>query len=167
MNLRLPARFVILDKTIATLGSVAVEVYPDFNLFEVARPYARQLIADRLSPRRLAHRSRREVQELAEIALEMPRQVHDVLNELRDGELSVRISNPGIDDLAHHLDVSVNRIAVALVVLGGLIGSSLIGVLADDGPQLMGLHLLSVVGFVMSGAFGFWLLWGIMRSGRL
>ena len=167
MNLRLPTRFVILDKTIATLGSVAAEVYPEFNVFEVARPYARQLVAERLSPRRMALRARREVQELAEIALEVPRQVHDILDEMRDGELSIRISNPGIDDLAHHIDVSVNRIAVALVILGGLVGSSLIGVLAEDGPHLLGLHLLSVVGFVLSGAFGLWLLWGVMKSGRL
>jgi len=167
MNLRLPTRFVILDKAIATLGSVAAEVYPDFNVFEVARPYAKQLVADRLSPKRLALRARQEVEELSEIAFEMPRQVHDVLNELRDGELLMRISNPGVDDLAHHIDVSVNRIAVALVILGGLVGSSLIGVLAEDGPHLLGLHLLSVIGFVMSGVFGVWLLWGVMRSGRL
>ena len=167
MNLRLPTRFVILDKAIATLGSVAAEVYPDFNVFEVARPYARQLIADRFSPRRLAHRTRREVQELGEIALEVPRQVHDVLNEMRDGEFSMRITNPGVDDLAHHIDVSMNRIAVALVILGGLIGSSLIGVLAEEGPQVLGLHVLSVVGFLLAGAFGLWLLWGVIRSGRL
>ena len=48
-----------------------------------------------------------------------------------------------------------------------LVGSSLIGVLAEDGPHFLGLHLLSVVGFVISGAFGVWLLWGVMRSGRL
>ena len=167
MNLRLPTRFVILDKAIATLGSVAAEVYPDFNVFEVARPYAKHLIAERYSPRRVALRARAEVQDIAELALEVPRQVHDILNELRDGELEVKISNPGIDDLAHHMDVSVNRIAVALVILGGLVGSSLIGVLAKDGPHLMGLHLLSVVGFVISGAFGVWLLWGVLRSGRL
>jgi ubiquinone biosynthesis protein len=167
MNLRLPTRFVILDKAIATLGSVAAEVYPDFNVFEVARPYARQLIADRFSPRRLAHRARREVQELGEIALEVPRQVHDVLNEMRDGEFSMRITNPGVDDLAHHIDVSMNRIAVALVILGGLIGSSLIGVLAEEGPQVLGLHVLSVVGFLLAGAFGVWLVWGVIRSGRL
>jgi ubiquinone biosynthesis protein len=167
MNLRLPTRFVILDKAIATLGSVAAEVYPDFNVFEVARPYARQLVSERFSPRRLALQTRGEVQDLAEIALEVPRQVHDILNELRDGELEVKISNPGIDDLAHHMDVSVNRIAVALVILGGLVGSSLIGVLASKGPHLLGLHLISVVGFVLSGVFGVWLLWGVFRSGRL
>jgi len=167
MNLRLPTRFVILDKTIATLGSVAVEVYPDFNVFEVAKPYARRLVAERFSPRRLALRTRREAEELGEIALDMPRQAHAVLAELADGELSVKISNPGVDDLAHHIDVAVNRIAVALVILGGLVGSSLIGVLAKNGPHVIGLHLLSVVGFVLSGAFGVWLLWGVFRSGRL
>jgi ubiquinone biosynthesis protein len=167
MNLRLPTRFVILDKAIATLGSVAAEVYPDFNVFEVARPYARQLIAERLSPKRLALRTRQELQELGEIALDVPRQVHGVLHELRDGEFSMRITNPGVDDLAHHIDVSVNRIAVALVILGGLVGSSLIGVLAEDGPHVLGLHLLSVVGFVISGFFGVWLLWGVIKSGRL
>jgi ubiquinone biosynthesis protein len=167
MNLRLPTRFVILDKAIATLGGVAAEVYPDFNVFEVARPYAKGLIAERLAPRRIALEAQRNIRDVAGAAVRIPTQVADVLDELRDGELTVRISNPGVDDLAHHIDVSVNRIAVALVVLGGLIGSSLIGVLADTGPHVLGLHLVSVVGFLLSGAFGLWLLWGIVKSGRL
>ena len=37
LNLRLPTRFVLLDKAIATLGSVGIELYPDFNVFEVAQ----------------------------------------------------------------------------------------------------------------------------------
>ena len=38
MNLRLPTRFLLLDKAIATLGSVGVDLYPEFNVFEVAAP---------------------------------------------------------------------------------------------------------------------------------
>ena len=41
LNLRLPSRFVMLDKAIATLASVGQEVYPEFNVFEIAKPYAR------------------------------------------------------------------------------------------------------------------------------
>lgn len=167
MSLRLPTRFVILDKAIATLGSVATEIYPDFNVFEVARPYAQGLIADRFSPQRLALAAQRDLRDAAGAALRIPEALSDVLDELRDGELTVHLSNPGVDDLSHHLDVSVNRIAVALVVVGGLIGSSLIGVLGEDGPQLLGLHAIAVVGFLLAGAFGTWLLWGIVRSGRL
>ena len=167
MNLRLPTRFVILDKAIATLGAVGVELYPDFNVFEVAKPYARGLMAERFSPRRVSLRLQKEARELAGIARELPYQLHDLLEELRDGEFAVKLKNPGVDDLARHVDRGANRLSIALVVVGGLIGSSLIGIFARSGPHVLGLHLLSLVGFVLSGALGFWLFWGILRSGRL
>ena len=50
---------------------------------------------------------------------------------------------------------------------GGLIGSSLIGIFTTTGPQIAGVNFLSFVGFVLSGALGLWLLWGVLRSGRL
>ena len=49
MHLRLPTRYALLDKTLATLGNVGVEVYPDFNVFEVAEPYAAELMARQFS----------------------------------------------------------------------------------------------------------------------
>ena len=60
MNLHLPARFLLLDRTLATLASVGGELYPDFNVFEVARPYARDLMLERFAPQRVARRARRE-----------------------------------------------------------------------------------------------------------
>jgi ubiquinone biosynthesis protein len=167
LNLHLPTRFVLLDKAIATLGSVGVELYPDFNVFEVARPYARTLMVERFSPQRLAFRAQRRGRELFEIANELPYQVHDVLQEVRDGQIEVGFVHKGLDEFMHKMDVVVNRLVVAMVVAGGLLGSSLIGILADDGPQIFGIHFLSVIGFVMSGVLGTWLLWGVLRSGRI
>src|SRR6478672_9062056 len=60
LNLRLPTRFVMLDKAIATLGSVGVELYPDFNVFEIAKPYARDLMVDRYTPKRVLKRAQVE-----------------------------------------------------------------------------------------------------------
>jgi ubiquinone biosynthesis protein len=167
LNLRLPSRFVMLDKAIATLASVGTEVYPDFNVFEVAKPYARGLLADRFHPRVMAQRARIEASALGSIARELPYQAHDVLEALRTGTFTMTISSPGVDHIDQHLHQASNRIAVALIVAGGLIGSSVIGVFAKSGPHIMGLHLLSFVGFVLSGAFGLWLIWGILRHSRL
>jgi ubiquinone biosynthesis protein len=167
LNLRLPTRFVILDKAIATLGSVGVELYPEFNVFEVARPYARGLLAERFSPRRMSLRAQSEVRELAGVARELPYQLRDVVEQTRQGRLEVQIRNPGIDDFTYHLDHSVNRLSIALIVAGGLVGSSILGVLSKQGPHVMGIHLLALLGFVVSGLFGVWLIWGIARSGRL
>ena len=167
MNLKLPSRFVILDKAIATLASVGQQVYPEFNVFEVAKPYARGLMADRFHPRALSQQFRNEALGLASVARDMPYQISDVLERLRDGTFQVKIENPGIDQIDDHIDQASNRMAVALVVAGGLLGSAIIGVFADDGPNVLGLHLLSVLGFILSGAFGLWLVWGVMRHGRL
>lgn len=167
LNLKLPSRFVILDKAIATLASVGQQVYPEFNVFEVAKPYARGLMADRFHPRFVSQQLRSEAIGLASVARDLPYQVSDVLEHLRDGTFQVHIENPGIDQIDDHIDKASNRMSVALVVAGGLLGSAIIGVFADDGPHVMGLHLLSVLGFMLSGAFGLWLVWGVMRHGRL
>jgi ubiquinone biosynthesis protein len=167
LNLKLPSRFVMLDKAIATLASVGQEVYPEFNVFEVARPYAKGLLADRFQPRAIAQRTRAEAFALGSVARELPHQVSDVLERLRDGTFQVRIENPGIDQLDEHLDQASNRLAVALVVVGGLLGSAIIGVFAEEGPHALGLNLLALVGFLISGVFGIWLVWGILRHGRL
>ncbi|MBM3679184.1 MAG: AarF/ABC1/UbiB kinase family protein [Actinobacteria bacterium] len=167
MNLQLPTRFVILDKALATLGSVGVELYPGFNVFEVARPYARRLVQERLSPRRLAMRAQKETRELLGLARELPYQVHDVLEDARHGRLELTFRNPGLDHLEDRLDHAVNRLAVALVILGGLVGSSIVGVLADRGPHVFGLHVIAFFGFTISAGFGVWLVWGVLRSGRL
>jgi ubiquinone biosynthesis protein len=167
LNLKLPSRFVMLDKAIATLASVGQEVYPEFNVFEVAKPYARRLVAERFHPRFLAKQARTEALALGSIARDLPYQAHDVLERLRDGTFQVRIENPGIDQIDEHIDQASNRVSVALVVAAGLLGSAMVGVFAEDGPHALGLHLLALIGFVVSGAFGFWLVWGIMRHGRL
>jgi ubiquinone biosynthesis protein len=167
MNLRLPTRFVLLDKAIATLASVGIELYPEFNVFEVAKPYARNLMIERFSPDRMLARAQSETRELVRIAAEVPHQLHDILDELRDGQIDVGFVHKGLDDFMHKVDVAFNRLVVALIVVGGLIGSSLIGIFATHGPFVFGVNFLSFIGFLLSGALGVWLLWGVIRSGRL
>ena len=167
MNLRLPTRFVMLDKAIATLGSVGVELYPDFNVFEVAKPYARALLVERFTPRRMVARAQREGWRLTSMAADLPYQVHETLEQMRDGQIEVGFVHKGLDEFMSKLDVLFNRLVIALIVTGGLIGSSVIGLLAKSGPHLLGLHVVSVVGFTLSTVLGIWLLWSVVRSGRL
>jgi ubiquinone biosynthesis protein len=167
LNLRLPSRFVLLDKAIATLGSVGIELYPDFNVFEVAKPYARNLMVERFSPERMLARAQKESTELARIAATIPYQLHDFLEEVRDGQIEVGFVHKGLDEFMRKVDVAFNRLVIALIVVGGLIGSSLIGIFATHGPFVFGVNFLSFIGFVLSAVLGVWLLWGVIRSGRL
>jgi ubiquinone biosynthesis protein len=167
MNLHLPTRYLLLDRAIATLGSVGVELYPDFNVFEVARPYARGLLIERFTPQRVAKRARRDALRYAQIFAEAPHQWHDFMEQVRDGQIEVGFVHKGLDEFLEQTQRVFNRLVIALVVTGGLIGSSLIGVFAKSGPHLLGINAISVIGFALSTFLGAWLLWGVVRSGRL
>ncbi|HUZ83507.1 MAG TPA: AarF/ABC1/UbiB kinase family protein [Gaiellales bacterium] len=165
MNLKLPTRFVLLDKTLATLGSVGTEVYPDFNVFEVAEPYAAELMARRYSPRALADRGMEELRELSDVALELPSQVHDMLEQFRDGEFEVKINPRGLDDLIGQADAVVNRVVIAIVMGATIVGSSMI--LALHGGGFGGVQVLAVTGFLAAATLGVVLVVAVLRSGRL
>jgi ubiquinone biosynthesis protein len=167
MNLRLPTRFLLLDRAIATLGSVGAELYPDFNVFEVARPYARDLMLERFTPERMARRAQREVFRYARVVAEAPYQFHDFMEEIRDGQIEVGFVHKGLDDFLADMQRVFNRLVIAMIVTGGLIGSSLIGIFAHHGPQVLGINVISIIGFALSTVLGVWLLWGVIRSGRL
>jgi ubiquinone biosynthesis protein len=167
MNLHLPTRFLLLDRSIATLGSVGIELYPDFNVFEVARPYARSLLIERFTPQRIARRARRDAIAYAQILREAPYQFHDLMEQVRDGQIEVGFVHKGLDDFLEQTQRVFNRLVIALIVVGGLIGSSLIGVFATGGPHMLGVNVISVIGFALSTVLAIWLLWGVVRSGRL
>jgi ubiquinone biosynthesis protein len=136
-------------------------------VFEVARPYARGLLMDRFAPNRIARRARRDAIRYTEILAEAPYQWHDLMEQVRDGQIEVGFVHKGLDEFLESTQRVFNRLVVALIVVGGLIGSSLIGVFATGGPHLLGVNVISIIGFALSTVLGVWLLWGVVRSGRL
>jgi ubiquinone biosynthesis protein len=167
MNLHLPTRFLLLDRAIATLGAVGIELYAEFNVFEVARPYARSLLIDRFTPQRIAKRAQRDALDYLHMMRETPYQVHDLLEQVRDGQVEVGFVHKGIDEFLEQTQRVANRLVIALIVVGGLIGSSLIGVFATTGPQVLGVNVIAFAGFLLSTVLGIWLLWSVVRSGRI
>jgi ubiquinone biosynthesis protein len=167
MHLQLPTRFVLLDRAIATLGSVGLELYPEFNVFDVAKPYARELMIERFTPQRVVRRAGHEARNLASMMRELPYQLHDTMEQVRDGQIEVGFRHEGLDDFFHQIDKLANRLVIALVAGTGVIGSALLGVFADEGPHILGVHVFSIVGFSISTILGLWLAWGVIRSGRL
>jgi ubiquinone biosynthesis protein len=167
MRLQLPTRFMLLDRAIATLASVGTGLYPDFNVFEVAKPYARELMVERFTPHRVAARTQAELRNYFSMARDLPYQLHDVLEEFRDGEMEIQFRHRGLDQLTQSMDLVFNRLTIAVISAAGLISSSLIGIFADTGPRVFGLHLFSVMGFLLSALLALWLIIGVVRSGRL
>jgi ubiquinone biosynthesis protein len=97
--------------------------------------------------------------------LELPYQVHDTLEQVRDGQIEVGFRHEGLEQLIRRMDLVFNRIGIAVVAVGGAITSAMLASVANGVGSFFG--ILSVVGLSLSGLLSIWLVWGVFRSGRL
>jgi ubiquinone biosynthesis protein len=96
-----------------------------------------------------------------------PRQLHSLLNELKDGEIEVRFRHAGLDELISKVDILANRLVFGLLIAALILGSSVLGIFVEGGAQFLGLSVFGLLGFVFAAILGLLLLIGIIRSGRL
>ncbi len=167
LRLRLPSRFLLLDKALLTMEGVVKNLYADLDIFEMGRRYAGELKRRRFDPRNLADRAQRYAAEYAQVVRDYPLQIHDLLDEMRAGELEIRFRHTGLENFTHRLDVITNRLVMALITIAIGVTSTAIGILIDEGPHLGGVSVWGIPGFALSLLFGVWLIWAIVRSGRL
>ncbi|MGB3632576.1 MAG: AarF/UbiB family protein, partial [Rubrobacteraceae bacterium] len=96
-----------------------------------------------------------------------PRQIHALLNELKDGEVEVQFRHEGLDDLISKVDILANRLVIAVLIAALILGSSMLGIFSQSGATLLGVSVFGLAGFVFAAILGLVLLVGIIRSGRL
>jgi ubiquinone biosynthesis protein len=165
-QLELPSRFLLLDRAMITLGAVGQELYPEFNVFELARPYAQELTIDQYSPAALFRRARGEVGAGAQAMLDIPRDLAQLMERLLRSELEISVRHRGLEAPLRRLDTTANRLVLGMVLAGLLVGSAILAGV-DKGPHVLGLQVAGLIGFLSAWIIGFVLLLAILRRGRL
>jgi ubiquinone biosynthesis protein len=127
---------------------------------------AEVLISRYRNPAYVAARLARRVAQPDALA-DYPRQVHALLNELKDGEVEVRFTHAGLDELISKVDILANRLVLAFLIAALIIGSSMLGIFTKGGIKFFGVSVFGLIGFVFAAILGLLLLVGIIRSGRL
>ncbi len=166
LGIRMPPRWIVLDKTLATLSGVAMDIAPDFNVFETARPHARRLMMNRYRPDAMASRLRNRGDRYRDALMELPFQVHDLMDELREGELKIAIQQEGFTESTERALGASNRFAMAILASAVFLGSALLGSFLDSGPHLMGINVLALPGLIIGAVLTAVVLVGVLRTGR-
>ena len=168
-RLQMPPVFPILTKALVTAEGISRSIDPTLNVFEIARPYARRLLNERLQPKTLLQAGQERAMEYAGYLEDYPEQIRQLLTELEDGELEVQLRHQGLNELVGEVDVLANRLVFAVVTAALLIGSSMIGAFVVEGPLVpfLGVPLVSFIGFSVSLVMASILLLVIYRSRRL
>ncbi|MCA9112858.1 MAG: AarF/ABC1/UbiB kinase family protein, partial [Planctomycetaceae bacterium] len=160
-GLRCPADLMLLIRCFVTLEGLGRELDPNFNLANEVAPFVTRMVRERYSPRRILDRSLNDLKMLLKAAHELPLELRDTLKKISQDELKLQFEHRGLDQLITEFDRSSNRVVVGLVTSSLIVASALIVRAGSASPWL------TIPIFVISGLLGVWLIYGILRSGRL
>jgi len=165
-NLSLKPNLYLMIKALSTIEGVGLMLDPNLELIKLAEPYIKRVKTERLRPGRLTEKIGETSGEYLKLIQEIPEEARGILRQLRAGKMNLGFEHRGLASLSTALDRVSNRIAFAIVLAAQIIGSSLI-ILSDIPPKWNGIPIIGLVGFLVAGVMGFWLLVSIIRHGKM
>ena len=133
------------------------------NLIDEIRPLMADLFRQQLVGDDPLQALLRTGLEFRNLSLSSPRQFGFLLDRLTSEQLKWNLNIPGLEDLRRSIDDAANRRAFSTVVGALIIGAAIV----STGQQTSQGQILSVILFAFASFLGLWLVWSILRSGRL
>jgi len=166
-EMTLQPNLLLLQKSMVIIEGVGRQLYPDINMWEVAKPLVTKwMIKEKFSPGPYVESGREFVHDLGSTVLDLPGQFHTLLTTTLKDELKIGFIHHGIDGLSGEIAASGRSITGGLVLGALIIASALITVFAgEDVPKLFGLPYPGSVGFIISAVMGL-RLWNTHRRER-
>ncbi len=166
--IRIPADFTLLGKSLLTLEGLVEELDPALSIMDIAKPFGRKLLKERLHPSNIGEKLWHNLVEYGDLLVDLPKQVKGLMNNVQRGQLNLQVRLPEVDIFLRKLDRMSNQISLSLVLLsfsivimGLIIASSL-----ANQPVMLWRFPAIEVGFVIAAMMFVWLIVGIIRSGR-
>ena len=164
-HISLPADLALLIKAFITLEGMGRELDPDFDMAGEALPILERALRARYTPGALIKRGWRSAGEMLALIADLPHDLSRLLRAARRGRLEIHIDVTHLKHVGNQLDSAANRLTIGIVVAALIIGSSIV-MTVSGGPQLLGLPLFGLVGYLGAAAGGVWLLLSIWKSSR-
>ena len=158
-KLVVPARVSMLLLVVVQLEGTARLLDPEFNLTERLGRYRQTLVQRRFSPQRLGRQALRSYQDWNRLIKALPRELVDVLERTRKGDLEVKINDLGRDR-------QTNRLTYGIVNASLFLGSALLLAMKMP-PLLFGVSVLGALGLAFSFLLVLNLARALWRSGGL
>ena len=164
-GMRVPATFASLLRALVITQGVCLLLDPQFDAWAATAEALKSMVKHRLRPHEVFSVLQGSLREWGYYAKTLPRQLSDLLLRTQAGGTRIRLELEHMDRYLHRLDIMINRLSFAVVVAAIIVGSaSILG--SERASSAIGSPL--ALGFAAVGGFmGLWLLYSIVRSGRL
>jgi ubiquinone biosynthesis protein len=150
---KLRAELLWVTKSIATQEEIARQLGADFNVVNLAGPYAQRVMTQRFNPVRQPRELLNWLIDALDTARDLPYDVGIVLREIRKGRLKIEFEHLGLEPLRRTIDGLSKRLSLTMLTSALLMSSSIM-VLAKVPPFVGGIPLLGFLGFLLAMILG-------------
>ena len=161
-EIEIPSNFYLLAKAMSTIEDIASSLDPDFDLTRASRPFARRMIRKELNPDRIADQIAGATGDTLRFLRDFPGEARDLLSLLKAGKLRMEFELKDMETLNTTLKKVVTRLSAAVLLAAMIMGSSLL-VQSLIPPLVYGIPAIGVLGFLISGLVGIYLLIDLWR----
>jgi ubiquinone biosynthesis protein len=165
-HLALPPDLTLLFKALITLEGLGSLLDPDFHIVDHLEPFVADVIKARYTPEAIGKRLRRNLSEVHEIITGLPRDIARLFRQARRGSLRIDLDLKRLDHFGHQLDMASNRLTMGVLTASLVVGSSIVMTI-EGGPELFGLPLFGLLGFLVAFLNSIWIIFSIWRSGKV
>ena len=176
-RIRLPRNLLLLFKTFIQTEALGKILGSEASLLEVTRPYAKRLLQQGYEAHQLLKNIGRDMKLAGGYLRQVPQLAHGVLKRLATETPRFELIHSGLEETTKRFESGINRLTLGLVTAASLIAASLIlnstrTVLLFE-VNFFGIQTLSVTdvlgftGYMIATFLGLWLVFSIIRSGKL
>jgi ubiquinone biosynthesis protein len=173
-RIRFPRNLLLLLKTFVQTESLGKILGSDASILEVTRPYAKKLVQRGYDAHNLLKNLGRDTRTVGTYLKMMPRLTHAIFKRTAEGGHRLEIRHKGFEPIVSKFERGLNRAVMGMIISASIIAGSL---LLNSPIKVMEVSLvgftvsltalLGVAGYCIATLLGLWLIFSIIRSGKM
>ena len=164
-HVRIPSEVTMLGKTFLNLDGICRMLHPQFDPMTTIRTSASHLLRQKIDQEASLESMLSVAIETRQMISEVPRRLMAIVQMISENQIRLETRISDMPAFMATLDRVGSRITVALVTTAIIVGSALMFNVAGK-PTILGYPVFAIVGFLLAGGFGIYLIISIWFSGR-
>jgi ubiquinone biosynthesis protein len=160
-----PMNFVVMIKAIVSTEGSCRMLYPKLNVISEAEPYFKRLAAKRYQVDNLFRNLQMKLSRFMAYQKHIMDAILLIIKKLEKGRITIRFEHHSLGGFQNILENIFNRLTFGIIIAALIIGSSMI-ITTGVRPHLFGFPALGIIGYIISGIVGLWLVFNIVRGRR-
>jgi len=152
-GLKVPTYFFLFARSLVTLEGVIEKLDPNFEQFEIVRPYLRKSATKKFNPVIVSKKVVNSIFEVIDYMEDFPSDLRNAIRKINSGKVKVDLSHQGIDPFVHTLQRITKQLITAFIMVALIISATLF-VIYEVHPLWKSISIIGMVSFSIAIILG-------------